>query len=78
MKYIVLLLAMSFAVKAQDVNSGTLKKYENFRSELVAPRNVYVWLPNGYSDKVKYSVLYMHDGQMLFDADNLEQTRMAN
>ncbi|MBV5342252.1 alpha/beta hydrolase, partial [bacterium] len=27
-----------------------------------------VWLPSGYSASKKYAVLYMHDGQMLFDA----------
>jgi enterochelin esterase-like enzyme len=27
-----------------------------------------VWLPEGYSPKKKYAVLYMHDGQMLYDA----------
>lgn len=67
MKYIIVLLALSFVAQAQDVNSGTLKKYENFKSEFVEPRDVFVWLPNGYSDKEKYAVVYMHDGQMLFD-----------
>ena len=27
-----------------------------------------VWLPPGYTSAKKYPVLYMHDGQMLFDA----------
>lgn len=27
-----------------------------------------VWLPSDYSNKKKYAVLYMHDGQMLFDS----------
>ena len=27
-----------------------------------------VWLPDGYSPKTKYAVLYMHDGQSLFDS----------
>jgi len=27
-----------------------------------------IWLPEGYSPKKKYAVVYMHDGQMLFDA----------
>jgi enterochelin esterase-like enzyme len=29
-----------------------------------------VWLPEGYTPAKKYNVLYMHDGQMLFDPDN--------
>ncbi len=31
------------------------------------PRTVDVWLPDGYSVAKRYSVIYMHDGQMLFD-----------
>ena len=27
-----------------------------------------VWLPDGYNKQQKYNVLYMHDGQMLFDS----------
>lgn len=47
---------------------GRIDKYENFTSKFVSARNVEVWLPDGYSAKKKYAVLYMHDGQMLFDA----------
>lgn len=49
-------------------SSGMIKRFEQFPSEFVSPRNVDVWLPDDYSDKLKYSVLYMHDGQMLFDS----------
>lgn len=49
-------------------SSGTIKGHENFKSEFVTARNVDVWLPEGYSDKRKYAVLYMQDGQMLFDS----------
>jgi enterochelin esterase-like enzyme len=28
-----------------------------------------VWLPDGYSNTQKYAVLYMHDGNMLYDAE---------
>jgi predicted alpha/beta superfamily hydrolase len=48
--------------------SGTLKRFENFRSAFVDARNIDVWLPDRYNVKKKYSVLYMHDGQMLFDS----------
>jgi enterochelin esterase-like enzyme len=34
----------------------------------VPARNVDVWLPDNYSASKKYAVLYMHDGQMLFDS----------
>ena len=50
-----------------QVSAGTLVKIEEFASSTVAPRDVHIWLPPGYSDTKKYAVLYMHDGQMLFD-----------
>lgn len=42
-------------------------RYEKFASNVVAPRNVDVWLPAGYRSNKKYAVLYMHDGQNLFN-----------
>jgi enterochelin esterase-like enzyme len=33
----------------------------------VDARNIDVWLPPGYGSGQRYDVLYMHDGQMLFD-----------
>lgn len=50
------------------VASGTINRIENFQSKYVKARNVDVWLPDGYSVSKKYSVLYMHDGQMLYDS----------
>jgi predicted alpha/beta superfamily hydrolase len=50
------------------VCSGKIERIENFQSNYVTPRNIDVWLPEGYSDTARYSVLYMHDGQMLFDS----------
>ena len=50
------------------VSSGSVKRFENFQSKYVEVRNVDVWLPEGYSNKKKYPVLYMQDGQMLFDS----------
>ncbi|MBX7219988.1 MAG: alpha/beta hydrolase [Blastocatellia bacterium] len=46
-----------------------LKKHPSFPSKYIAAREVDVWLPPGYEqDKsVRYPVLYMHDGQNLFD-----------
>ncbi len=49
------------------VSSGSLIRYVRFKSSFVEPRNVDVWLPDGYSSSKHYAVLYMHDGQMLFD-----------
>lgn len=50
------------------VSSGQLIRHEQFPSRFVAARHVDVWLPEGYDGKKKFSVLYMHDGQMLFDS----------
>ena len=48
--------------------AGQIKRIENFPSKHVASRTVDIWLPINYSETKKYQVLYMHDGQMLFDA----------
>ena len=48
--------------------SGSLHRIDNFPSELIKERPVDVWLPEHYSDDKKFAVLYMHDGQMLFDS----------
>jgi enterochelin esterase-like enzyme len=66
----VLLLIMAYPVVAQfpKVSSGKLERIENFPSKYISARNVDVWLPENYSSKEKYNVLYMHDGQMLFDS----------
>lgn len=60
-------LTMSAEVK---VSSGRIVEYPHFKSEYVEPRDVFVWLPDGYTPEQKYDVIYMHDGQMLFDATN--------
>lgn len=54
----------------QDINvaAGKIERIKNFESEFVSPRNIDVWLPDKYSNKIRYAVLYMHDGQMLFDS----------
>ena len=63
----ILLLCQTVFAK-QTVSSGTLDEYPDFKSAFIAPRDVFVWLPSDYSPENKYDVLYMHDGQMLFDA----------
>ena len=47
---------------------GKLMRVDPFPTEHITPRPVDIWLPKDYSDDKKYAVLYMHDGQMLFDA----------
>ncbi|MFD2561387.1 alpha/beta hydrolase [Aquimarina rubra] len=52
-----------------DNTKGKVIIHENFKSEYVIPRNVEVFLPDGYdaNSKDKYNVLYMHDGQNVFN-----------
>jgi predicted alpha/beta superfamily hydrolase len=52
------------------VTSGKIIRLESFKSKYVDPRNIDVWLPDNYSESKKYPVIYMHDGQMLFDSSN--------
>jgi len=51
-----------------NVASGKIERYADFKSAVIEARNVDVWLPADYSPSKKYAVLYMHDGQMLFDS----------
>ncbi|HRJ16216.1 MAG TPA: alpha/beta hydrolase-fold protein, partial [Saprospiraceae bacterium] len=61
------LLAISAQAQTPAVSAGRIERHEQFPSQFVSARNVDVWLPEGYSPRKKYAVLYMHDGQMLFD-----------
>jgi predicted alpha/beta superfamily hydrolase len=47
--------------------TNKIYRYKNFSSRFVESRNIDVWLPAGYSRNKKYAVLYMHDGQNLFN-----------
>lgn len=70
MKYLIATLLVSLLSMAQDIPqvvSGRIERVTNFQSKYVTPRNIDIWLPDGYSASERYDVLYMHDGQMLFD-----------
>lgn len=62
-----LILASAHAQQPK-ISSGTIERIENFPSQFVDARNADVWLPENYDPKNKYAVLYMHDGQALFDS----------
>ena len=66
--WVVLLQYFSVAAQLPVPASGKIIRHENFASQYVDSRNVDVWLPENYSPSKKYAVLYMQDGQMLFDS----------
>jgi enterochelin esterase-like enzyme len=50
------------------VSAGSIVDLGVLKSKYADPRRVVVWLPPGYrAHGPKYAVLYMHDGQNLFD-----------
>jgi len=51
------------------MNFGRFEHYKPFYTKLIAPRPVDVWLPDAVKldTQERYPVLYMHDGQNLFD-----------
>jgi hypothetical protein len=67
------LLPVAFPAAAEEpkpvyVSAGTIVDLGIVQSRFTDPRRVVVWLPSSYSEKGrKHAVLYMHDGQNLFD-----------
>jgi predicted alpha/beta superfamily hydrolase len=49
--------------------TGEVRYHNDIKFEPLLPRDIIVWLPPGYHDKANlhYPVLYMHDGQNVFD-----------
>lgn len=65
---LLLFVMMIPQVQAQSITVTTGKVTRiNVKSKYVDSRNVDIWVPEDYSKKKKYAVLYMQDGQMLFD-----------
>jgi predicted alpha/beta superfamily hydrolase len=54
-------------VHSHKLHTAVIRHYTSFSSSYVQARNVEIMLPPGYSPKKKYDVLYMHDGQNVFD-----------
>jgi len=56
------------AAAARTHAGGVLHRHADFESQFITPRHVEVWTPPGYTPAAApYPVLYMHDGQNLFD-----------
>lgn len=63
-------LRWAYAVQAPRITAtGTVQGWQDMPSKHVAARTVDVWLPPSYGSDPsrRYPVLYMHDGQNLFD-----------
>jgi enterochelin esterase-like enzyme len=61
-------LASPTLARTQSLAGGRLIDWEAVTSAHVGPRNVTIWLPPGYdTGSGRHPVLYMHDGQNLFD-----------
>ena len=69
-KFLYLFLFLVTAASSAQ-SKGKIVKIENFKSDFVQSRNVEVWLPPGYDENKKenYPVLYMHDGQNVFNKE---------
>jgi enterochelin esterase-like enzyme len=63
-----LVATLATAQPMPEVTVGRIERLPAAASRHVDPRPVDVWLPADYSTAKRYHVLYMHDGQMLFDA----------
>src|SRR5881275_2646024 len=65
---LMLVAAPAAAEQVPHVSAGTIVDLGVLKSKYADPRRVAVWLPSGYrAHGLKYAVLYMHDGQNLFD-----------
>lgn len=63
-------LTWAYAVHAPPLQAtGRVESWQDVPSRFVAARNVDVWLPPSYGKHPgrRYPVIYMHDGQNLFD-----------
>ncbi|CAN5305045.1 alpha/beta hydrolase-fold protein [soil metagenome] len=66
-------LPFAGAARAGTPTLGRLVEHPDMASAHAATRNVTVWLPPGYdAGDARYPVLYMHDGQNLFDASRTQ------
>lgn len=69
--FLLLIFSLSVLIcEAQDLPAlsyGSVERITNFDTKLVEPRNIDVWLPENFDKTKSYAVVYMHDGQMLFD-----------
>lgn len=56
--------------QTSKVSYGTIVEINNFQSKFIIPHHVDVWMPDGYNKKEKYAVVYMNDGEEMFDTSS--------
>jgi predicted alpha/beta superfamily hydrolase len=64
--------ALRLPNRRKETRRGTLDHIRGFHSNILGnDRDITIYLPPGYNDRddVRYPVLYMHDGQNLFEAE---------
>src|SRR5688500_8041093 len=54
--------------KRDESKYGQIIHLDSFPSEVVAARDIDIWLPADYDSTKRYAVIYAHNGQMLFDS----------
>ena len=66
--FLIIFLA-AFVMKAQSTASASVSTFTLYSPQLDTEKKIWVYLPQGYQSdlKKKYSVIYMHDAQNLFD-----------
>ena len=64
--------ALRLPNRRKETRRGTLDHIRGFHSKILGnDRDITIYLPPGYTDRqdVRYPVLYMHDGQNLFEPE---------
>ena len=55
--------------KQPEFNKGIIKHFKSFESQYVQSRNIDVWVPDNSNLNDPFAVLYMHDGQNIFESE---------
>ncbi|MBI1182871.1 esterase [bacterium] len=54
---------------SETAATAAIDHYADFQSKYLRARNVDVWMPANYAEAESFAVLYMHDGQNLFNEE---------
>ena len=68
-RYVFLLVFLSMISYAQSVSYGSIETID-FKSNFIEPRQIYIYKPTTAEPTSTTKVIFMHDGQHLFDASN--------